>query len=220
MKFWHDHYAPNFLEMTGGHAALNAVATLSEDGRTITVKCVNTVTADLDTRFEIRKPFTPLSASVQLIAPGSLSAQNMMTNPDRIEIETDTARIDGQQVHVTFRGNSTTIVTITENPASAADPLMQNRVQDFHLYANHPNPFNPLTRIGYDLPESTHVRLRIMDIRGREVSVLIDGTREAGHYETVWDGTDRDGFRASSGIYFYELSTLTDKRIRKMILVQ
>ena len=49
---------------------------------------------------------------------------------------------------------------------------------------------------------------------------MIDGRREAGHYETVWDGTDRDGFRVSSGIYFYELSTLTGKQIRKMVLVR
>jgi alpha-N-arabinofuranosidase len=220
MKFWHDHYAPHFIEMTGGHSALNAVATLSEDSQIITLKCVNVVTADLDVRFNIKPPFTPLSASVELIAPGSLSAQNSMSNPDRIQIESDTAHVDGQQVHVTIPGNSTTIVTITENPASAIDQSNQKRVHDFHLYANRPNPFNPITHIGYDLPEFTHVKLRILDIMGREINLLIDETSKAGHYEAVWDGINRDGFQASSGLYFYELSTQFNKRIRKMVLVR
>jgi alpha-N-arabinofuranosidase len=220
MKFWHDHYAPNFIEMTGGHSALNAVATLSEDGQVITIKCVNVVSADLEAIFNIDVSFTPLSASVELIAPGSLSAQNSMANPNCIQIEPDTAQVDGHQVRANIHGNSTTILTITKNPASTIDQSNKNRVNDFFLYANHPNPFNPLTNIGYDLPESTHVQLRIIDVMGREVSTLIDETREAGHYETVWDGTDRDGFQVGSGLYFYELSTQSSKRIRKMVLVR
>jgi len=58
--------------------------------------------------------------------------------------------------------------------------------QGYALYHNYPNPFNPVTTIRFDLPESAQVRLVIYDVLGRQVRVLVDGVREAGMHEVVF----------------------------------
>jgi len=73
------------------------------------------------------------------------------------------------------------------------------------LYANVPNPFNPMTRIGFEAPRETHARLRVFDLRGRVVRTLVDGRVPAGAGAAWWDGTSADGRRAASGLYFYRL---------------
>lgn len=75
------------------------------------------------------------------------------------------------------------------------------------LLGNYPNPFNPDTRIEFELPRAMHVRLAVFDIRGRLVQTLVEGTREAGRQDAVWDGRDHSGGAAASGVYLYRLET-------------
>ncbi len=78
--------------------------------------------------------------------------------------------------------------------------------KNFILYNNYPNPFNPETRIRFDIVKSrAAIRLMIFDLLGREIAVLFKGERPAGTYEFVWDGTNKDGREVASGIYFYRL---------------
>lgn len=70
------------------------------------------------------------------------------------------------------------------------------------LEQNHPNPFNPSTRIAYRIQTPAQVEIRIYSLLGREVAVLESGLKSAGHWETVWNGSDRQGKACSSGIYF------------------
>ncbi len=88
------------------------------------------------------------------------------------------------------------------------------------LAQNFPNPFNPVTSIAFGLEDSGRVSLKIYDAAGRLVAVLVDGTRPAGRYTAAWNGKDRNGRPAASGIYFYRLTTGDFKRTRKMTLLR
>ncbi len=75
----------------------------------------------------------------------------------------------------------------------------------FTLDQNYPNPFNTLTRINYTVPTTAETDLRIYDLLGREVAVLLHKTERDGYHYVYWDGKDRSGRPVPSGIYFYRL---------------
>jgi hypothetical protein len=75
----------------------------------------------------------------------------------------------------------------------------------FMLGQNFPNPFNPSTSITYNLPEACFVSLRIMDVLGREVAVLVSSNQEAGSYSITWNGVDQIGRTVASGTYMYRI---------------
>lgn len=75
----------------------------------------------------------------------------------------------------------------------------------YYLAQNSPNPFNPITRIHFELPASGQVQLKIYDIGGRKVRTLVHENKEAGYHNVTWDGTDDLGRPVSSGIYFYRI---------------
>ena len=68
------------------------------------------------------------------------------------------------------------------------------------LHQNHPNPFNPVTTIRYDLPEQMEVRLEIFDILGRRVATLVDEEQRPGTHHAVWDAS-----QVASGVYIYQI---------------
>jgi hypothetical protein len=89
------------------------------------------------------------------------------------------------------------------------------------LYQNHPNPFNPSTTIGYDVPVgSGQVTLRIYDIRGTHIRTLVNETPPGGRHTVEWDGRDNRGQTVSSGIYFYRLKAKGFVETRKMLLMK
>ncbi len=75
------------------------------------------------------------------------------------------------------------------------------------LHSVTPNPFNPTTRISFELPTSGPVRLRIFDLRGNLVRTLVDGFRAAGEHDLTWDGTSDSGRPLPSGTYLLRLDT-------------
>ncbi|HPS64244.1 MAG TPA: T9SS type A sorting domain-containing protein, partial [Ignavibacteria bacterium] len=85
----------------------------------------------------------------------------------------------------------------------------------FALYQNEPNPFNPTSKIKYDITNLSPVKLTVFDITGRIVSTLVNRQQPAGHYEVNFDGAG-----LSSGIYFYRLETPTFTDTKKMTLIK
>ena len=73
------------------------------------------------------------------------------------------------------------------------------------LYQNYPNPFNPSTNIRYEIPVAGDVRIVVYDLAGREVSVLLNASLSAGSYSVQWHGTDQNGVKLASGVYFVKL---------------
>jgi len=88
------------------------------------------------------------------------------------------------------------------------------------LHQNLPNPFNPSTDIGYYVPERTRVQLRVFDVKGSEVAVLVDESQAEGSYRVHWNGRYPDGAEAASGVYFYRLRAGKKMLSRKMILLR
>ncbi len=75
----------------------------------------------------------------------------------------------------------------------------------FELLQNFPNPFNPVTRIPFQLSEPAHVEITIFDHLGREVLTLVDDMLGAGEHRRDWPGIDRNGNIQAAGIYFYRM---------------
>ncbi|MFC1569262.1 FlgD immunoglobulin-like domain containing protein, partial [bacterium] len=81
----------------------------------------------------------------------------------------------------------------------------QNSPDEFGLLHNYPNPFNPTTTIPFHLPEMAEVKITIYDILGRQVRTLVHGDWSPGSHAVMWDGITDWGYRASSGIYIYQI---------------
>lgn len=221
MKFWWNHYAPNYIELNGTNAFFNSVATSSEDGDIINFKVISASGIAREVILDIDACFVPQSAELKQIAPASLNEINSYTNPDNIHVETGTVQLSGQQAAFTVPPYGAVIVTISKNPGlGVSDNQDDGAITDYKLYSNYPNPFNPHTIIQYDLPKTEKVQVRVVDVLGRTVSVLVNQKHESGHYQTMWHGKNDQGQPVSSGIYFYELITESHKSVKKMILVR
>jgi hypothetical protein len=88
------------------------------------------------------------------------------------------------------------------------------------LVGNAPNPFNPRTRIDFELAATELVRLEIFDARGALVHTLVSEVLPPGRHQRFWDGTDASGRRVASGLYFYRLAAGDHRTVRKMLMVK
>ena len=88
------------------------------------------------------------------------------------------------------------------------------------LDQNKPNPFNPVTKIRFVLPNADHVHLAVYAVDGRRVNVLFDGLAQQGSNEVLWLGLDEQNRPAASGTYFYRLTTAGFATTRRMVLIK
>lgn len=110
--------------------------------------------------------------------------------------------------------------TLSDQPLPAAkNEVAGVGTAGFGLDQNGPNPFNPMTEIRFRIPEATHVRLEVFDLRGRIVATLVDATREAGEHVVRWDVAS-GGQNLASGPYFYRLQAGTMRLTRAMTLLK
>ncbi|MCG3157326.1 MAG: hypothetical protein DKINENOH_03958 [bacterium] len=109
------------------------------------------------------------------------------------------------------------VLSLTSNDES-------NLPKDFSLSQNHPNPFNPETRISYTIPAGTsgtmHVTLRIYDMQGHLVRTLVDDTKSPGQHTVVWDGRNAASTRVTSGLYFYTMTAGSFSATKKMLILK
>jgi hypothetical protein len=91
---------------------------------------------------------------------------------------------------------------------------------EFRLAQNYPNPFNATTQIEYDLPQPTHVQLRVFDMLGHEVITLTDALQPAGRFRVSWNGRDKEGRFAGSGVFFYQIKAGHYSGTEKLILLK
>jgi hypothetical protein len=99
----------------------------------------------------------------------------------------------------------------------------ESEIETFKLSQNYPNPFNPATIIQFTLPDELipiHTTLRIYNVLGQVVRILVDEPREGGHYQVIWDGRDSEGSEVSSGIYFYAVQAGEYRETKKMTLMK
>jgi photosystem II stability/assembly factor-like uncharacterized protein len=105
-------------------------------------------------------------------------------------------------------GDSGTIL-YTSNGGEIPVDVKENKIlpREFALKQNYPNPFNPNTVIGYQLPVNSYVILKVYDMLGKEVAMLVNGNMSAGKHTAVWNAS-----RCASGVYFYHLDACTAER--------
>lgn len=102
----------------------------------------------------------------------------------------------------------------TVNPVGLS--LIENIIpSDFKLYANYPNPFNPATKVKFDIPKTSLAKLIVYDALGREIEKLVDNELKAGSYEYTWNAS-----KYNSGVYFVRFISEKYSETRKMVLMK
>ena len=94
------------------------------------------------------------------------------------------------------------------------------KLSSFSLMQNYPNPFNPITTIRFEINHSDHASVKIFDLRGRLIKIVLNKYMVAGKHSIKWDRTDKNGKNVTSGIYFYILRVSDAYQTKKMILLK
>lgn len=100
------------------------------------------------------------------------------------------------------------------NPNQLIDEADYN-INEFHLYHNYPNPFNPSTNIAYSIPRYGLVTIKVYNTLGEEIATLVNGEKPAGIYEVKFDGSS-----LPSGVYIYRLTAEDYSAAKKFILLK
>jgi hypothetical protein len=129
----------------------------------------------------------------------------------------------------TFKKGKVTPVALT-NDGHSIDPswgivhgsvgLNEQRpaMSSFQMFQNYPNPFHTVTHIEYEIQKPTHVTIRIYDLLGQLMAVLVDGEKMAGRYLTTWDGKKSDGITVPSGMYICKFTADGFSSSRRIVL--
>lgn len=134
---------------------------------------------------------------------------------------------EGKELHVNDKGEIfvtagissetgrefSTILKYVENYGNIAS--YEKTEETFKLNENFPNPFNPSTKISFEIPEASNVTLKVFDITGREVASLINGFLNSGIHEISWNASE-----LSSGVYFYRIQAGSFTKTKKMHLIK
>ena len=110
---------------------------------------------------------------------------------------------------------NTTIPSEIETAAAIPETPVMHRA-----FPNYPNPFNPATRIDFELPATETVELSVFGLDGRRIVKLVDGALPAGRHTVIWTGRDAHGEIVASGTYFYRLKAGAYTKTCKMTLLK
>jgi hypothetical protein len=102
-----------------------------------------------------------------------------------------------------------------ENSYNSVTKPAIHHAEEFRLFANYPNPFNPVTHIEFSLPEPAQITLNIYDITGRLVEQLVNQHIPAGYHTVTWDASSY-----SSGVYIARLKAGSSIKTQKMVLMK
>ncbi|MCI0515745.1 FG-GAP-like repeat-containing protein [candidate division KSB1 bacterium] len=119
-----------------------------------------------------------------------------------------------KQVLTQVTPNQFLTVAETSSVSAVAEPKPV-MLAGYRLDANYPNPFNPRTNIRFALPRAAQVTLKVFDLTGKAVAVLVDGFQEAGEHQVVFNAQ-----ALPSDLYFYQLQTEGFSQTRKLMLVK
>jgi len=109
---------------------------------------------------------------------------------------------------------------LVQDGAVAVDNEIAQQPQVFELAQNYPNPFNPETVINYRLGTGAAVTMKIYDLTGRVVKILVDDYQSAGSHTLSWNGLSENGEKLASGMYIYRLTAGNKTIARQMILMK
>lgn len=106
------------------------------------------------------------------------------------------------------------------NEHSNTDPIEKSKTtlqqsEDYKLFQNFPNPFNPSTKISYKIKKEGNVSLTVFNLVGQEISVLVNEKQSAGNYEVEFDASD-----LTSGVYLYKLQINGFTSVKRMTVLK
>jgi hypothetical protein len=114
----------------------------------------------------------------------------------------------GAVINGVLYGDTTQVITSTFTSES-------NIPEQIQLYQNYPNPFNPTTKIRYEISKTTSVKLKVVNLLGEEVSILVNEVKYPGSYETEFNAS-----QLSSGVFFAILQTPEARLTQSMLLIK
>ncbi len=151
--------------------------------------------------------------------PTSVSGIGAGNIPDHIDITYTNGKL-----WTVWMDNSTGIYQIWCAPVTLPPVNIEDEIpliQEYVLHQNYPNPFNPVTKIRWQTHTAGWQTLKIYDLLGKEIAILVDEFRPAGSYEIEFNTNDaRYSNRLSSGVYFYRLQTGDYSETRSMVLLK
>ncbi|MBD3368486.1 MAG: T9SS type A sorting domain-containing protein [Candidatus Eisenbacteria bacterium] len=156
-----------------------------------------------------------LTGSVDSLVPGDYTLVNLLDPADTLDV---TVTSSHEIMGLELAAYETVVYQVY--PGSGVDPGDGDTGNKLRLGRNHPNPFAPSTTIGFSLPATSHVDLRVYDVAGREVAVLLDDVRSGGPHEVTWDGSGKDGGKLGAGVYFVRLSARDETRTSRITLLR
>ncbi|NQT26880.1 endo-1,4-beta-xylanase [candidate division KSB1 bacterium] len=111
-------------------------------------------------------------------------------------------------------------VDTANGEASSSVKRLASLPDEFYVFDNYPNPFNPVTTIKYSVPLQSRIRITIYNALGREIRSLVDEIKQPGQYEIMWDGRDSTGSAVTSGLYFCRIENGESSRMIKLTLLK
>nr|HQV33022.1 choice-of-anchor D domain-containing protein [Calditrichia bacterium] len=138
---------------------------------------------------------------------------------------TDSLSITGTKIDQSRTSVLTIRVFDMDGNSSTCDPVFTKLAagipESFNLGQNYPNPFNPTTTIEFGVAQGPlPVSLRLYDITGKQVRVLVDEVMEAGSYQVEWDGRNDLGEKVASGVYIYQMKVQGFVQTRKLMMLK
>jgi hypothetical protein len=100
-------------------------------------------------------------------------------------------------------------------PLGIGSPINQTGPEDYKLYQNFPNPFNPSTKISYKINQEGYVKLSVFNLVGQEIETLVNEYQAAGKYDIEFNAKD-----LPSGIYLYKLQVNGYTSVKRMTLIR
>jgi hypothetical protein len=112
------------------------------------------------------------------------------------------------------------IEAITFSQVSAENMELLIQKIPITLLKNYPNPFNPKTKILFEITEPGIVEIGIYNIKGQKVIQLLEKELDIGQHAVFWEGLDGNGKKVSSGVYLYKVSVNQKEKIKKMMMLK
>jgi len=111
-------------------------------------------------------------------------------------------------------------IFVLVKPAVLIDKELKLIPENYCLFKNYPNPFNPTTIIKYQLPKSSFVMLEVYNITGQLVQTLVKEQESGGYYSIEWNGLSNTGRQMPTGVYIYRITTGNFVSYKKMLLMR
>lgn len=177
----------------------------------------------------------PLDASIQLSNGEDFYVSVKFTNTSHPWpiVADDNAPIESNTTYISSNGTSWYDLGTNGTPsdvgiraratltlAQSIDDEPITRPDNFILSQNYPNPFNSATTIKYSIPKQSRVKIDIYNILGQKMKTITNEIKPAGNYTANWDGTYLNNRPASTGIYFYRITTSDLTETKKIVLLK